>query len=180
MADATIAKVAGATRRARRSRSECVYLATASIADGLMPVRPGDLTFAHVREWADDVVTVDEQQIAEATLWLHDRGRLVVEPSGEGTHVRFRTMKGNSQAMMLGGLGMFALALVAMVMSVLTGSESFLGALGESGWIALFAAVAFGVGAAQVPGWARIRKQQMEEIGARLLAPPKLPRPQSS
>jgi len=55
---------------------------TASIADGLMPVRPGDLTFAHVREWVDQVVTVDDAGIAEATLWLHDRGRLVVEPSG--------------------------------------------------------------------------------------------------
>lgn len=58
---------------------------TATIADGLMPVRPGDLTFAHVREWVDDVVTVDDGQIAEATLWLHDRGRLVVEPSGAAT-----------------------------------------------------------------------------------------------
>ena len=58
---------------------------TASIADGLMPVRPGDLTFAHVREWVDDVVTVDDAQIAEAALWLHDRGRLVVEPSGAAT-----------------------------------------------------------------------------------------------
>lgn len=57
----------------------------ASIADGLMPVRPGDLTFAHVREWVDEVVTVDDRQIAEATLWLHDRGRLVVEPSGAAT-----------------------------------------------------------------------------------------------
>ena len=58
---------------------------TATIADGLMPVRPGDLTFAHVREWVDAVVTVDDEQIAEATLWLHDRGRLVVEPSGAAT-----------------------------------------------------------------------------------------------
>ncbi|HEX6324166.1 MAG TPA: threonine/serine dehydratase [Vicinamibacterales bacterium] len=58
---------------------------TATIADGLMPVRPGDLTFAHVREWVDAVVTVDDDQIAEATLWLHDRGRLVVEPSGAAT-----------------------------------------------------------------------------------------------
>jgi threonine dehydratase len=65
--------------------------ATASIADGLMPVRPGDLTFAHVREWADDVVTVDDQQIAEATLWLHDRGRLVVEPSGAATVAAVRS-----------------------------------------------------------------------------------------
>ena len=65
--------------------------ATASIADGLMPVRPGDLTFAHVRDLVDQVVTVDEAQIAEATLWLHDRGRLVVEPSGAATVAAVRS-----------------------------------------------------------------------------------------
>ena len=64
---------------------------TASIADGLMPVRPGDLTFAHVRAFADRIVTVDDRQIAEATLWLHDRGRLVVEPSGAATIAAIRS-----------------------------------------------------------------------------------------
>mgnify|MGYP002336269174 CR=1 FL=1 len=63
---------------------------TSSIADGLMPVRPGDLTFRHVQEWADEVVTVDDAQIAEATLWLHDRARLVAEPSGAATLAAIR------------------------------------------------------------------------------------------
>jgi threonine dehydratase len=63
---------------------------TATIADGLMPVRPGDLTFAHARQFADDVVTVDDRQIAEATLWLHDRARLVAEPSGAATLAAIR------------------------------------------------------------------------------------------
>jgi threonine dehydratase len=78
---------AGAAKMtASLAKGEPVTLdSTASIADGLMPVRPGDLTFAHVREWVDEVVTVDDRQIAEATLWLHDRGRLVVEPSGAAT-----------------------------------------------------------------------------------------------
>ncbi|MDQ3068805.1 MAG: threonine/serine dehydratase [Acidobacteriota bacterium] len=78
---------AGAAKMtASLGRGEPVTLdATASIADGLMPVRPGDLTFAHVREWVDEMITVDDAQIAEATMWLHDRGRLVVEPSGAAT-----------------------------------------------------------------------------------------------
>ena len=84
---------AGAAKMsASLTKGEPVTLdATASIADGLMPVRPGDLTFAQVREWADDVVTVDDQQIAEATIWLHDRGRLVVEPSGAATVAAVRS-----------------------------------------------------------------------------------------
>jgi threonine dehydratase len=57
----------------------------ASIADGLLPVRPGDLTFDHVRQFVDDVVTVSDDAIAEAALWLFHRAKLVVETSGAAT-----------------------------------------------------------------------------------------------
>ncbi len=53
-----------------------------TIADGLMAVRPGDLPFAHVRAFVDEVVQVSDEAIARATLWLFDRAHLVVEPSG--------------------------------------------------------------------------------------------------
>ena len=81
---------------------------TATIADGLMPVRPGDLTFAHARRFADDVVTVDDRQIAEATLWLHDRARLVAEPSGAATIAAIRAglvdhIDGDIAAVLSGG-----------------------------------------------------------------------------
>lgn len=56
-----------------------------SIADGLMPVRPGDLTFAHVRRFVDAVVTVEDDEIADAVLWLADRVGLRAEPSGAAT-----------------------------------------------------------------------------------------------
>lgn len=52
-----------------------------TIADGLKPVRPGDLTFAHVRDLVDDVVTLTDASIRSAVLWSYGR-RLVVEPSG--------------------------------------------------------------------------------------------------
>ncbi|MCL7956459.1 MAG: threonine/serine dehydratase [marine benthic group bacterium] len=55
-----------------------------TIADGLKPVRPGDLTFEHVRQLVDDVVLVDDDSIRRAVLWCYDR-RLVVEPSGAAT-----------------------------------------------------------------------------------------------
>ena len=58
---------------------------TASIADGLMPVRPGDHTFEHVRHFVDQVVTVDDAQIARAALWLFHEAKQVVEPSGAAT-----------------------------------------------------------------------------------------------
>ncbi len=55
---------------------------TKSIADGLMPVRPGDVTFEHVKAYVDQVVTVDDALIARAALWLFHEAKQVVEPSG--------------------------------------------------------------------------------------------------
>ena len=57
----------------------------ASLADGLLPVRPGDLTFHHVQRFVDDMVTVDDDPIADAVLWLFRRAKLVVETSGAAT-----------------------------------------------------------------------------------------------
>ena len=59
--------------------------AVESIADGLLPVRPGDLTFAHVAAFVDRIVTVEDDAIAAAVRWLATRAKLVVEPSGAAT-----------------------------------------------------------------------------------------------
>ena len=56
----------------------------ASIADGLLPVRPGDLTFHHVRRFVDEVVTVDDDPISMPSLVVPS-GKLVVETSGAAT-----------------------------------------------------------------------------------------------
>ena len=58
---------------------------TESIADGLMPVRPGDLTFAHAQAFVDEVVTVEDSQIIDAVLWLFGSVKVVAEPSGAAT-----------------------------------------------------------------------------------------------
>jgi len=55
---------------------------TSSIADGLLPLRPGDLTFAHVRAFVDDIVTVTDEAIAGAVRWLHREAQIAAEPSG--------------------------------------------------------------------------------------------------
>jgi threonine dehydratase len=53
-----------------------------SIADGLLTLRPGDLTFAHVRAFVDEVVTVDDDAMVDAVRWLFHEAHLVAEPSG--------------------------------------------------------------------------------------------------
>jgi threonine dehydratase len=54
----------------------------ATIADGLMAVRPGHLNFAHVREFVDRLITVEDGEIAAAVRWLFERAKIVAEPSG--------------------------------------------------------------------------------------------------
>jgi threonine dehydratase len=58
---------------------------TDTIADGLMPVRPGDLTFAHVQAFVDRIVTVSDRQIIDAVLWIFEKAKIVAEPSGAAT-----------------------------------------------------------------------------------------------
>jgi threonine dehydratase len=53
-----------------------------SVADGLLTLRPGDLTFAHVRAFVDEVVTVDDEAMIDAVRWLFGEAHLVAEPSG--------------------------------------------------------------------------------------------------
>ena len=62
-----------------------------SVADGLLPVRTGDLTFKHVRELVDDVVLVDDDAIRDAASLLFKQHRLVVEFSGAATVAALRS-----------------------------------------------------------------------------------------
>jgi threonine dehydratase len=57
---------------------------TESIADGLLPLAVGTVTFQHVRGCVD-AVTVSERAIAEATVWLHRQQHVPAEPSGAAT-----------------------------------------------------------------------------------------------
>jgi threonine dehydratase len=53
-----------------------------TIADGIAIKRPGNLTLELVETWLDDVVTVEEEAIAEAMVFLLERAKLVVEGAG--------------------------------------------------------------------------------------------------
>ncbi len=53
-----------------------------SIADGLLAVRPGDLTFQHVRALVDEVITVSDEEIRAAMRFLARHAKVVAEPSG--------------------------------------------------------------------------------------------------
>ncbi len=66
---------------------------TNTIADGLKPLRAGDLTFAAVRRFVDDVVLVPDSTIVEAVVQLLKEEKLVVEPSGAASFAAVRSGK---------------------------------------------------------------------------------------
>jgi threonine dehydratase len=55
---------------------------TGGLADGLLSIQIGTLTFAHHERFLDDVITVDDSALRGAMRLLLDRLKLVVEPSG--------------------------------------------------------------------------------------------------
>ncbi len=56
--------------------------AATTIADGIALKRPGELTLPLVAQWLDGMVTVGEDDIAEAMVLLLERAKLVVEGGG--------------------------------------------------------------------------------------------------
>ncbi|MEO6203899.1 MAG: threonine ammonia-lyase [Mycobacteriales bacterium] len=54
----------------------------ATMADGIAVGCPGEVTFAHVRDLVDRIVTVDDDALSRALLLTLERAKLVVEPAG--------------------------------------------------------------------------------------------------
>ncbi len=53
-----------------------------TIADGLALKKPGENPFKIVKKYVDDIVTVEEGDIKKAVVFLLERAKLLVEPSG--------------------------------------------------------------------------------------------------
>jgi len=53
-----------------------------TIADGIAVKRPGDLTYPLIQKYADQMVTVSDDEIAMAVIGLMERTKQIVEPAG--------------------------------------------------------------------------------------------------
>ncbi len=53
-----------------------------TMADGIAVARPGDVPFAAIAKYVDEVVTVSEDSLSRALVMLLERAKMVVEPSG--------------------------------------------------------------------------------------------------
>jgi threonine dehydratase len=53
-----------------------------TIADGLALKKPGEKPFSIVKKYVDEIVLVTEEGIKKALIFLLERAKLLVEPSG--------------------------------------------------------------------------------------------------
>ena len=53
-----------------------------TIADGARTTAPGDITFALVQRYVNEMVTVTDDVLLSAMFWLWERMKIVVEPTG--------------------------------------------------------------------------------------------------
>ena len=78
-------EVADAMYQSRLAGHPVTIKAQPSIADGLLPVRPGDITFAHAQKFVDELVRVSDEAIVDATRAVIQNAKLLVEFSGAAT-----------------------------------------------------------------------------------------------
>lgn len=71
-----------ASMKASREAGKIVAVSGTTIADGIAVGRPGQHTFPIVQKYVDEIVTVSEEEIADAVLVLIESEKTVTEGSG--------------------------------------------------------------------------------------------------
>lgn len=125
-------------------------------------------------EWEQLVVDLRETFDARGTVrseggfrqWTNGNLQVLLEPTPSGHRVRLRTLKGNARAWMSVGLGAMGMSAVLWVVSLVAPGAGNPG--GGALALALMGLGTFGLGAIQLPAWARRRREQMEAIASRL------------
>ena len=76
------AEGANALAQSFKAKKHICTDSVSTIADGIAVKAPGDITVELINKYADDVVTVSDNEISEAILLLMERCKQIVEPSG--------------------------------------------------------------------------------------------------
>jgi hypothetical protein len=144
-----------------------------------LPIRVGHVVELPRRltdeEWERLVVSLRDTFDARGKLrddgafkqWTNGNLEILLEPTSTGQRLRMRTYKESAAGLMLGGGITLTIAVVGLVAALLgMGRE-----LGERlpGFVTLFTVGLglLGAGIVQLPGWARLRQSQFEQLAAR-------------
>jgi hypothetical protein len=137
-------------------------------------------------EWEHLVVDLRETFDARGTVrydgpfrqWTNGNLQALLEPTTTGHRLRLQTVKGNARGFMSGGIALLAMAAVTILLSAMAGKLADPGSLSGAIFMSTIGAGMFGVGALQLPGWARLRRRQMEGVAERLALAAKTPSPE--
>jgi len=134
-------------------------------------------------EWEQLVVDLRETFDARGTVrtdgsfrqWSNGNLHVLVEPVPGGDRIRMTTVNANARAWMMAGLLITGIAAASGIAAAVTApAQAHFSVFGE---MLVIAAGMFVAGAVRLPGWARLRRAQMEELAGRVaLEQPVLPR----
>ncbi len=124
-------------------------------------------------EWERLVVDLRETFDARGRLrtdggfrqWTNGNLQALLEPTADGHQLRLKTVKGDAYASIRTGLAMIGVDAVLFALHSIGG-----GAVGTGAFFTIGAAglAMIGLGAVRIPGWAKLRQNQMQDIAARL------------
>jgi hypothetical protein len=100
--------------------------------------------------------------------WTNGNLQALVEPTPKGHRLRLQTVKGDSRALMSGGMVTLAGSTATLIALAVAGGLNNAGTLTGVGFMALMGLGMLAAGALRVSGWARRRSAQFEGILARL------------
>lgn len=130
------------------------------------------------QEWEGIVLDLRETFDARGKLshegsfrqWTNGNLQALLEPTPAGHRLRLRTVKGDARGLMTGGLAMLGFAVTTGIVVVAQGAFDDTGMIMALTTLATMGAGMFGVSSLRLPGWARLRKEQMEGVLARAAA----------
>jgi len=109
--------------------------------------------------------------------WTNGNLQALVEPTPTGFRLRLKTYNANARGLVTIGAGGIAVAAATSFALTLAGTLGNPGSIAGIGLLGMMGAGVLGLGAIQLPAWARRRKAQMEEIVSRVsIKPPTPPR----
>ena len=100
--------------------------------------------------------------------WTNGNLQALVEPTRTGHRLRLQTVKGSSRSQMGAGSLLLGGAVAIFIMDVVIPGAQKPGAFAAIGFIALMGLGMFAAGSMMVPGWAKRRGAQFDEIIARM------------
>jgi hypothetical protein len=133
-------------------------------------------------EWERFVVELRETFDARGKIqyegsfrsWSNGNLQVMLEPSDDGHRVRFRTVRAEARGLLMIGLGLISVSATIVVVALTTTEVPLMAAVSSVMGMGLVGVGMFASAAVRLPGWAKLRREQMQRLGGKLLSKPLL------